>query len=93
MAKSKHPKVLNDRPVAPTSLVMKSFERLMKKELHLESWLDPLQFAYKAGHEVRDATATLLNLVLKYLDGSRRHTQLLCLDFSSAFNTTTTYFD
>lgn len=90
VAKTKHPKVLNDfRPVALTSLVMKSFERLMKEELlpHLEPLLDPLQFAYRASRGVEDATATLLNLVFKHLESSKTHARLLFVDFSSAFNT------
>ncbi len=75
-SKNKHPKVLNDyRPVLLTSLVMKYFERLIKKEFlpHSEPLLDPLQFAYRAGRGVEDATATLLNLVLKHLEGSKTH--------------------
>lgn len=51
VAKNNHPVVLNDfRPVALTSLVMKSFERLLKKELliKVEGSFDPLQFAYWA---------------------------------------------
>lgn len=90
VAKTKHPKALNDfRPVALTSLVMKSFERLMKDALlpHLQPMLDPLQFAYRASRGVEDATATLLNLVFKHLEGSKTFARLLFVDFSSAFNT------
>ena len=64
VAKTNHPKAFNDfRPVALTSLVMKSFEKLIKRDLLIktEYVLDPLQFAYRAGCGVEDATATLLN--------------------------------
>ena len=37
--------------------------------------------------EVEDATATLLNLILKHLEGSNTHAKILFVDFSSAFNT------
>ena len=103
VAKVSRPKTLNDfRPVALTSLVMKQFERLIKSELvgKTESLLDPYQFAYREGRGVQDATATLLNLVLKHLENNKteddkingrldikNHARLLFIDFSSAFNT------
>ena len=90
VAKSSNPKSLNDfRPVALTSLIMKQFEKLVKSELvaKTEHLLDPLQSAYRAGRGVQDATATLLNLVHKHLEGSKTHARLLFIDFSSAFNT------
>ncbi len=34
-----------------------------------------------------DATATLLNLIFKHLEGSKTHAGILFADFSSAFNT------
>ncbi|KAF7656792.1 hypothetical protein LDENG_00036240 [Lucifuga dentata] len=84
------PKELNDlKPVALTSRVMKSFERLVKNELvsRVEGLLDPMQFAYRTSLGVEDATATLLNLILKHLEGINSHARLLFVDFSSAFNT------
>ena len=90
VAKIKNPVVLNDfRPVALTSLVMKQFERLVKSELleKTESLLDPFQFAYRAMRGVQDASSTLLNLILKHLEGTKKHARLLFIDFSSAFNT------
>ena len=45
------------------------------------------QFAYRARRGVEDATATLLNLILKHLEGSNTHAKILFVDFSSAFNT------
>lgn len=56
VAKHNHPKVLNDfRPVALTSLVMKCFEKLVKKVVltKTENLLDPLQFVYRAKRGVR----------------------------------------
>ena len=49
--------------------------------------LDPLQFAYRAGRGVEDATLTLLNLIYKHIEGSKTHARVLFVDFSSAFNT------
>ena len=88
--KCNNPKVLNDfRPVALTSLVMKSFERLIKSEilLQVEEQLDHLQFAYRPGRGVEDAAVTLLNLLFKHLETPKSHARLLFIDFSSAFNT------
>ena len=90
VAKSNNPKTLNNfRPMALTSLVMKQFEKLVKSELvsRTGGLLDPLQFAYREGRGVQDATATLLNLLFKHLEGSKNYARLLFIDFSSAFNT------
>ena len=78
------PKVLNYfRPIALTSLVIKCFEKLIKKVLLIktENLLDPQQFAYRARRGVEDATATLLNLILKHLEGSNTHAKILFVDF------------
>ena len=59
------PKSLSDcRPVALTSLSMKTFEKLVKDELlsSVQENLDSLQFAYR-GRGVADATSTLLNMI------------------------------
>jgi len=79
---------LNDlRPIALTSLIMKCSEKLVKDELlsKTKDLLDPLQFAYRTKRGVEDATATLLNMVLQHLEGSKTHAKLLFIDFSSAF--------
>ncbi len=55
--------------------------------LKTQSLLDPLQFAYQARRGVEDASSTLLNTIMKYLDGRKTHVRLLFVDFSSAFNT------
>ena len=90
MAKNNSPKVINDfRPVALTSLVMMSFEKLIKRDILTKTahLLDSIQFAYRVGRGVEDATSTLINLVLKHLKGNKNHAKLLFVDFSLAFNT------
>ncbi|KAI9999642.1 hypothetical protein NQD34_018320 [Periophthalmus magnuspinnatus] len=62
---------LNDyRPVALTSVLMKSFERLVLH--HLKSFtsplLDPLQFAYRANRSVDDTINLALHFILQHLD-------------------------
>lgn len=89
MVKYNNPKELNNyRAVALTHLVMKCFEKLLKKEVLIktEHLLDPLQFVYRAKRGVEDATATLLNLLLEHLECSKTHAGVLLVDFSSAFN-------
>uniref|UniRef100_A0AAQ4RZY3 Reverse transcriptase domain-containing protein n=1 Tax=Gasterosteus aculeatus aculeatus TaxID=481459 RepID=A0AAQ4RZY3_GASAC len=81
---------LNDyRPVALTSGVMKSFERLVLT--HLKSLtaplLDPLQFAYRANRSVDDAVNMALHYILQHLDSPGTYARILFVDFSSAFNT------
>ncbi len=51
------------------------------------SLLDPLQFAYQTRRGVEDAPSTLLNMIMKHLDGRKTNVKLLFVDFSSAFNT------
>jgi len=83
------PKSLNDfRPVALTSLIMKSLEKIIKQEIiaMTKSQLDPLQFAYRAGRGVEDALGSLLNTVFNHLEGANKFVRLLFIDFSSAFN-------
>ncbi|TWW72322.1 hypothetical protein D4764_16G0008190 [Takifugu flavidus] len=81
---------LNDyRPVALTSVVMKSLERLILP--HLKSittpLLDPLQFAYRANRSVDDAVNLALHSILQHLDSPGTYARILFVDFSSAFNT------
>ena len=87
--KNKCTKTLNDfRPVALTSLVMKSFERIVKDELMntVQANLDPLQFAYRAGRGVDDAIITLINMIVAHLEEAKSFVRLLFIDFTSAFN-------
>ncbi len=81
---------LNDyRPVALTSVVMKSFEKLLLAHLKdiTGPSLDPLQFAYRANRSVEDAVNMGLHYVLQHLDRPGTYVRILFVDFSSAFNT------
>ena len=85
-----NPSELNDfRPVALTSHLMKTLERLllrhlMPKVLHAQ---DPLQFAYQTGVGVEDAILYLLHRAHSHLDKGAGTVRIIFLDFSSAFNT------
>ncbi len=88
----KKPKItgLNDyRPVALTSVAMKSFERLFLAYLKASTGplLDPLQFAYRANRSVDDAVNMGLHYILQHLDRPGTYVRILFVDFSSAFNT------
>ncbi len=81
---------LNDyRPVVLTSVVMKSFEKLVLAHLKdiTRPLLDPLQFAYRANRSVDDAVNMGLHYVLQHLDRPGTYLRILFVDFSSAFNT------
>ncbi len=79
---------LNDyRPVALTSVAMKSFERLVSAYLKDTTGplLDPLQFAYRANRSVDDAVNMGLHFILQHLDRPGTYVRILFVD--SAFNT------
>ncbi|KAL6470652.1 hypothetical protein MHYP_G00217710 [Metynnis hypsauchen] len=84
------PSELNDfRPVALTSHVMKTLERLL---LHLlrpqvQHATDPLQFAYRERVGVEDAMLYLLHRAHSYLDKGGCAVRVMFFDFSNAFNT------
>ncbi len=81
---------LNDyRPVALTSVVMKSFERLVLAYLKASTGplLDTLQFAYRANRSVDDAVNMGLQFTLQHLDRPGTYVRILFVDFSSAFST------
>jgi hypothetical protein len=77
------------RPIALTSLVMKCFERIVKKYIlpRINHLLDPLQFAYQSSRGVDDAILTLLHLAYTHLEAPKTHIKIIFFDFSSAFNT------
>ena len=82
------PLVKNDlRPVALTSLIMKTFERIVLKFLNPNNLVDSLQFAYRESRSVEDATLFLINAILSHLDKERTYARAMFIDFSSAFNT------
>ncbi|XP_013763215.1 protein NLRC3-like, partial [Pundamilia nyererei] len=81
---------LNDyRPVALTSVVMKSFKRLVLAHLKdiTGHQLDPLQFAYLANRSVDDAVNMGLHYILQHLNHLGTYARVLFVDFSSALNT------
>ncbi len=81
---------LNDhRPVALTSVAMKSFERLVLAYLKTSTGplLYPLQFAYRANRSVDDTVNMGLHFILQHLDRPGTYVRILFVDFSSSFNT------
>ncbi len=77
------------RPVALTSHIMKTLERLVLEQLRplVKPHLDPLQFAYQPQLGVEDAIIFLLNRVYSHLDQPASTVRVMFFDFSSAFNT------
>ncbi|KAF7649193.1 hypothetical protein LDENG_00145500, partial [Lucifuga dentata] len=90
MPKTAHPREPNHfRPVALTSHLMKTRERLILNHLHplVSSTLDPLQFAYQLGIGVDDAIIYLLHRSLSHLEHVGSTVRVMFFVFSSAFNT------
>ena len=81
---------LNDyRPVAPTSVAMKCFERLVMAHINtiIPETLDQLQFAYRPNRSTDDAISIALNTALSHLDKRNTYLRMLFIDYSSVFNT------
>ncbi len=77
---------LNDyRPVALTSVDIKTFERLEKAYLKasMGPLLDSLQFAYRENRSVDDAVNMGLHFILQHLDRPGTYVRTLFVDFSS----------
>uniref|UniRef100_A0A3B1JXG3 Reverse transcriptase domain-containing protein n=1 Tax=Astyanax mexicanus TaxID=7994 RepID=A0A3B1JXG3_ASTMX len=88
--KKPRPSELNDfRPVALTSHIMKTMERLLLPLLRpqVQHALDPLQFAYREKIGVEDAVIYLLHRTYSHLDKASSALRIMFFDFSSAFNT------
>ncbi|TWW53378.1 putative RNA-directed DNA polymerase from transposon BS [Takifugu flavidus] len=88
--KKNRPSELNDfRPVALTSHLMKTLERLFLNLLRpqVQHAEDSLQFAYRDKVGVEDAIIYLLHRVHSHLDKGSGTARILFLDFLSAFNT------
>ncbi|KAK2188831.1 hypothetical protein NP493_122g03024 [Ridgeia piscesae] len=68
---------------------MKTLERLVLQFLKsiIDPLLDQFQFAHRNNRSVDDAVALGLFDVLQYLDSPNTYARILCVDFSSAFNT------
>ena len=79
------------RPVALTSVVMKSAERLVLNQLKSLTlpFLDPLQFAYQAKRNTEDAILFTLEKLYSHLEMTKcgNSARIVYFDFSSAFNT------
>lgn len=77
------------RPIALTSVVMKCFERIIKRHIcgSLPNNLDPLQFAYRAKRSTDDAIALATHTALSHLEKGNTYVRMLFIDYSSAFNT------
>ncbi|TWW77898.1 cGMP-dependent protein kinase 2 [Takifugu flavidus] len=77
------------RPVALTSHLMKTMERIVLTHLRqlVDSKMDPLQFAYRPGIGVDDAVIYLLHRSLSHLESTGSTVRAMFFDFSSAFNT------
>ena len=88
--KKNKPVSLNDyRPVALTSIIMKCFEKIVLKNLLVQTtpFMDSNQFAYKPNRSTDDATLTLLHNTYSHLEKAGSFVRILFIDFSSAFNT------
>ena len=88
--KKKHPREPGDfRPVALTSHIMKTFERLLLHVLRpqVHHAQDPLQFGYQEKVDVEDAILYLLHRAHSHLDKESGAVRIAFFDFSSAFNT------
>ncbi len=87
--KTVNPLAWNDyRPVALTSIVMKVFERLLKKHIcsSIPATLDPLQFAYRPNRSTDDAISSGTALLLTHIDSKNgNYVRRLFIDYSSAF--------
>ena len=77
------------RPVALTSHLMKTMERLVLRHLRavVSSAMDPLQFAYRPNIGVDDAVIYLQHRALTHLEAAGSAVRVMFFDFSSAFNT------
>ncbi len=90
MPKKVCPTKLNDyRPVALTSHILKTMERIVLSHLRplVCSSLDPLQFTYCPQFGVEDAIIYILQRIYPHLDRAGSTVRIMFFDFSSAFNT------
>ena len=86
IAKPDQPK--HFRPIALTSCLCKTMERLLKQYITSHTPLGKHQFAYRAGRSTQDAVLCLTTTVTNFIDKhSSNYARCLYLDFSSAFNT------
>ena len=81
---------LNDyKPIALTSVVMKTLERLVLQ--FMQSIVDPflgrIQFAYRENRFIEDAVSLGLFYVLQHQDSPKAYARIFFVDYSSAYNT------
>ncbi|KAF7695156.1 hypothetical protein HF521_006879 [Silurus meridionalis] len=84
------PKDFRDyRPVALTSHLMKTLERLVFTHLRplVSLSTDTLQFTYQPGIGVEDAVIFLLNQAISHMEKAGSTVRVMFFDLSSAFNT------
>jgi hypothetical protein len=80
--KKPKPSALNDyRPIALTSVVMKTFEHLIKDRLCATQRLDQNQFAYRKSRSTKDACIAFDYCVRQHLDTPRKYARALFVDF------------
>lgn len=83
------PQCADSRPVALTSHVMKTLERLLLSLLRpqVRHELDPLQFAYQEKVGVENVVPYLLHRAYAHLDKGSSAVRIIFLYFSRVFNT------
>jgi hypothetical protein len=77
------------RRIAITSVIMKSFERLVKDHITstLHVTLNPMQFAYRPNWSTDNAIVITLHTALSHLDKRNAYVKMLFIDYSSVINT------
>ena len=87
--KKPNPTCNNDyKPIALTSVIMKCFEKIIKKKLLTFVDLDSFQSAYKKDRSTKDAYIALHHQLRSHLDQPSTYARILFVDFTSAFNIT-----
>ena len=81
--------LIDYRPVALISHIMKTLKRLLVRRMRLQvaEDLDPLRFAYQKHIGVEDAILYMLHRAYAYLDVPGSYVRIMFFDFFSAFNT------
>lgn len=69
-------------PIALTSVIMKSLEKILVQHHNRALHQDPFQFAHKQGRSTEEAVVTLVHLVSKHLGTPKTYARALFLDFS-----------
>ena len=78
------------RPIALTSVNMKSLENIMVKHLKTDIWggiKTHSSLHTKKGRSTEDVVVTLVHILSKHLDEPKTYASSLFLNFSSTFNT------